>query len=138
MQSNRSVRSISVFQWHSQNSIQFKTKVVLQICGECRRLDREQVACIFHLLHPPSTLVQGTAVASPPPWRTERQTQALPQPQGQKLLPFCRGMDAHRDPTPHISYVPELSRPKAKQQENSKPRGPGEAETCKPVLLRQK
>lgn len=83
------------------------------------------MACILHLLHPPSTLAQGTAAASPSSRWTERQPQALPQPRGQKTSPFLQG---HRcTPRPHTLYF-ICARALEAQSEaagNSKPRGLG-------------
>lgn len=56
-----------------------------------------------------------------------------PDPGVRKHLPFCRGKDAPLGPTPCISYVPELSRPKAKQQETPSPGVLGSRDTHKPV-----
>lgn len=75
------------------------------------------MACFLHLLPPPSPLALGTATAIPLLGRHRGKSKQCPKTKGQKCLPFCRCMGAPPDPTPCISYVPELPRPKAKQQE---------------------
>lgn len=79
-------------------------------------------------LHPPSapsslsSRTRDCCCKSPFLGRYRGQSRQCPNPEGQKCLQFCRGMRAPPESTPSVSYVPELLRPKAKQQETPNPR----------------
>lgn len=78
-------------------------------------------------LHPPSAQsslsshTRNCCCKVPLLGRHRGKSRQCPKPKGQKCLPFCRCRGAPPDPTPCISYVPELLRPKAKQQETLSP-----------------
>lgn len=88
----------------------------------------------------PSSLSSRTTncYCNPPSGQTQRQKQAVPQTQGSEMSPV---LQVHGStPRSHTLYFICARAPETQSQAagNSKPRGLGEAETQKPVLLDQK